>query len=208
MMKITKKELNKHINVALRKAAKKYEYKTRGGILYKQVGDYFVSTLVIGAGIDYGKIVVRSNIKPYFFDDIFWEIFQMSENSEASPGLRANGAFSVSGLPIFEQNRRVDSLDDVEAFVEDMLKACDVKIRQVLSEVDSDYRRFIAYAKDVEPLGLYDAVLSEMLLNIEEGDCQAASRLATSEIENNRYGRFKNEGKYIYEHVVGFCKNK
>ena len=39
-------------------------------------------------------INVRLNIKPYLFDNYFWEIFNMSSNIEEKESLRVIGAFS------------------------------------------------------------------------------------------------------------------
>lgn len=207
-MKITRKELDKNIKIAIKGEVKKYGYKTRGNVLYKKSDGYFISILLAATGINNNLINVRGTVKPYFFDDIFWTVFQMQENLKQPMGLRADGAFSVRGLQIYNQYKEVEDYNDVEGYVETLLEKCDAEIMKVINEVGDDFRKFIDYSKDVEDPGLYEYILSEMLLEIKEGNYLEARNLAINELKNHRHGDFKNQGKYIYEYVIDFCENK
>ena len=207
-MKITRKELDKNIKIALKSQVKKYRYKTRGNVLFKKSDDYFISILFAATGVNNNLINVRGTVKPYFFDDIFWTVFQMQENLNQPMGLRADGAFAVRGLQIFNQYKEIEDYNGVEEYVGKLLDMCDVEIMNVINEVGNNFRKFINCSKEVEDPGLYDYVLGEMLVYIKEENYLKARNLAVNELENHRYGDFKNQGKYIYEHVVDFCESK
>lgn len=207
-MKVTRKELDKHIKIAVKDTMKEYGYKIRGSMLYKKSGDYFISILLVATGINNNLINAIGNVKPYFLDDIFWEVFQMPENSEEPMSLRANGAFTVKGLQVYNQHKEIESYDDVEGYVKELMRECDAVIDAVISQVGTDFRKFISYSKGITKPGLYKPELAEMLLEIKEKNYQAARKLAIYEMEIGNYGNLENQGKDIYEHVVHFCEGK
>lgn len=207
-MKITRKELGEHINTALIDLTKKYDYKKRNNVLYKKYDDYFITILISATGINNDLINVRGNVKPYFMDDVFWEVFQMPENSKSPIGLRANGAFAVKGLQIYNQNKKIANYSEVERGAEELLKECDAEIKRLISKMGSNFKIFIEYSKSLDKQGMYKPALAEMLLNIKEEKYLAAKKLATYEMENQRYGNIENQGKDIYRHVVDFCEDR
>jgi len=207
-VKITRRELDKHIKVTTKDIIKKYGYKMRGSVLYKKSGDYFISILLVATGVNNNLINARGNVKPYFLDDVFWEVFKMPENLKEPIGLRANGAFTIKGLQVYNQHKKVECYEDVKGYVEELLKECDSEIEAVINKGGSNFRKFIDYSKSVENPGLYKPELAEMLLDIKEKNYQVAKKLASHELENQRYGNLENKGKDIYQHVVDFCENK
>lgn len=207
-MKLKRKELDKYISDAVKERLKKYGYKRRNINLFKKQGDYFVTIFIFATGMDNNRIQVWGEVKPYIFDDIFWKVFQMEENLEQPLGLRANGAFTVRSLKMYEQSQEVQSYDEVEEYVEEMLQNCNEAIMELLNRIGSDFHAFLEYSKGVEQPGLYDYALCKMLLDIKEENYQDARDLAVNEMKNYRYGDFENLGKDIYEHVVDFCEER
>lgn len=207
-MNITRKELDKSIKIATKKIMKKYGYKMRGNVLYKEDKNYFISIFLGATGIHNNLINVRGTIKPYIFDNLFWEIFKMSENTKEPVSLRANGAFSVKGLQVYNQNKEVEDYDDVSEIVLCLLSECDRKMDEILNKVENDLKKFIDYSKKVETPGLYKTALAEMLFEIKEMNYQKAIKIAQYEMVNHRYGNMENEGKDIYEHIIEYCNQK
>lgn len=207
-MKITRKELDKHINAFIKDMAKEYGYKMRGGVLYKKSGEYFVSILIVATGVNNNLINAIGRVKPYFIDDTFWEVFQMPENIKAPVGLRANGAFTVQGLHVYNQYREIEDYADVKGNVEELLRLCDSKVEEIINEEGNDFRKFIHYSRSVKNPGLYKPALAEMLFDIKEKNYQNAKKLAMCEMDNQRYGNLQNQGKDIYEHVLDFCEHQ
>lgn len=207
-MKITRKELGENINIALKGLIKKYGYKKRSNILYKKCDDYFIIISISATGVNNDLINVRGGVKPYFMDDVFWEVFQMPENLKAPIGLRANGAFTVKELQVYNQSKEIANYSEVEGYTEELLKECNVEVRKIISKAGSDFKRFIEYSKSVDKQGMYKPALAEMLFDIKEKRYLAAKKLAIYEMENQRYGNLENQGKDIYRHIVEFCEDK
>lgn len=207
-MKISRKELDKNIKRVLKNIVKGYGYKTRGNVLYKKYKDYFISILISSTGQNNNLINIRGNIKPYFMDDIFWDIFKMEDNIKAPMGLRADGAFTVRSLQIFNENREVADYQEVENYVKELLLECDKYIIKIIEELGEDLWKFIAYSHEQANPGLFKYALAKMLLDIREKNYQEAYNTAVEELNNHRYGGLQNEGKDIYEHIKYYCENK
>ena len=45
---------------------------------------------------------VELSVKPYFIDDLWWDIFEMPEKKQAPKSLRGNGAFAVPDISLKE----------------------------------------------------------------------------------------------------------
>lgn len=78
-MKINK-EQQKILIQKIKMIAKKEGYKVRDQFIFKKIGDNFVNMTYIF--IENAKVVFDIGIKKYIYDDIFWEIMDMSENSK------------------------------------------------------------------------------------------------------------------------------
>lgn len=204
-MKITRKELDRNIKMSVKKIKKLYGYSTRDLVLYKKNSEYFFSVLIFSTGVNNNLINARGNLKPYFSDDIFWDVFQMSENSNKPVGLRADGAFSIRGLEVYNEYKQIDDYANVEGYVEELLEQCDTKLLGIANEYGSEFKKFIDYSKTVKNPGLYNHALVEMLFYIKEHEYIKAKNLAVYELGKGRRGNFKNKGKDIYEHIVEFC---
>ena len=205
-MKITRKELGKYVAEALKKHFKSYGYRKRSFMLYKRISEYFVSVMISESGINNNLVSIKADIKPYCIDDLFWEVFECPENSKEADSLRAIGAFTVRGMPIYEDNREITDYAEVEGFVAELLKKCDERVDTLIQSIGNDFRAFLACSAD--KAGWYNPVLVEMLLDIQEGNYVSAKKLALHEIENRRCGGMACGNKDIYEYVVGFCKKK
>ena len=205
-MKLNRSDMNKIVKDSIREDAKYYRLKSRGIVLYKREDDYFLSIIICVSGKNQEKIQITGYIKPFVIDDIFWKVFHMPENSKEPIGLRANGAFKVDPLEVFEKNVEYGSIDEIENISRELLRECHEKISSVLKELDS-LSEFLSYAKEKtdEKLGLFDYNLVDMLLLINDGKYQEAKMIADEQILKKEYCRFKNEGKFIYEHIVDFC---
>lgn len=207
-MKITRKGIEKYINEVQKEERKKYGYKKRQDILFKKYKDYFVSIRSHATGFNQDKLVVEGEVKPYCFDDIFWEVFKMPENSNEPMGLRANGAFSLWSFRMFKQEKIIKDYAEVIPYVMEKIEEYDKQLCLAVDAFGNDLQNYIEYVDTIENTGMYDKKLGEMLYYIYVKEYNKALELASYEISQNRYGNFGNEGKYIYEHVVDYCKER
>ena len=206
-MKIVKKVLDRHLGQVLKAHIKSYGYRMRDYSVFKEVSGFFVSALFWAGGWNGDEVGVRMDIKPYYFDDVFWEVIKMPTNSQAPVSLRAVGAFAVRSLSFFEKSRVIKEYDEVEGCVLEFLEACDVATREMLLKTGNNAQTFVEYTKTLEePYLYYDLKLGEILLLIKQGDYPAAKEIALHELENHSTGYIRNEGKWTNEHVVEYCE--
>lgn len=177
-------------------------------LLYKKNNEYLFVVSIFSTGVNNNLINIRGTIKPFFLDDVFWDVFKMAENSRKPIGLRANGAFSIRGLEVCNEYIQICDYESVEKYVEELLVQCDTELLRIENKYSCDFMKFIEYSKTVKKPGLYNHTLVEMLFYIKEHNYKKARNMAFYELENGRYGYFKNKGKDIYEHIIDFCDSK
>jgi hypothetical protein len=204
-VKQKKSELNKKIKDSLKSELKRFALKSRGIVYFKRSGDYFITIMMAISGMKQEKIITTGAIKPYLIDDLFWNVFQMPDNCNEPIGLRANGAFKVDGLNIFQKNIEYETIENIGLISKDMLSDCMAMLENKISEFAS-YEDFLNFSKTADTDGYYDYNLVKMLLLINDKQYQQAGALAEELILKGDKGRFKNNGKYTNEHIVDFCK--
>ena len=215
MVKFSKidKQLKKELKKVQRNAAKKLQLKSRDWAYFNKVGDYLVSYRInINFPDNEFRLTIDPYIKPYIFDDIFWEVFDMASNSQEPMSLRAVGAFTVDSvsLPykIVKEDWTMDGLD---------LEKVESKVFEVLSEVHEEvvklinsfptFEDFYAYTvKNGPSLVGYDLI--GMLLMIHREQYAEALQKAEGLIAKRKFGDFQNKSKWINEYIVDYCKEK
>ncbi|MBR1597352.1 MAG: hypothetical protein IJ661_00400 [Lachnospiraceae bacterium] len=130
----------------------------------------------------------------------------MPENSNEPMGLRANGAFSLWSFCVENHEKIIKNYLEVAPYLCEMIAEVDRRLCTKVDELGDDLKNFINHADMAEKTGMYDKALGEMLLYIKCKQYDKALDLATVQIEAGNFGSFKNEGKYIYEHVAEYCK--
>lgn len=205
-MHFKKHSIEQIVAQRLKEIVKSSKYKKNNSCLYKKYNDYFFSILVIEAGLDNDIIRIRGNIKPYFVDDIFWDIMQMSSNKVASLSLRAVGAFSIMGVEVFCQEVQIKDLSEVSSIVDELIQKCDDEFLTTTKQISNPYESFVEFAL-VKKKSL-DTDMIEVLTYIYNKDYDKAKKYAINELEKGNRGRFSNGTKFIYQLVVDYCNDK
>ena len=203
-IKMKKSELNKLFNLALKNNIKQYPIKSRGGILYKKEGDYLVSFLLLVSDFKHKNFNGSSLIKPFIADDVFWEVFKMESNRSEPISLRANGAFTVDGLKVFAKHEIYNDVEDFDRMIKEFLEESNKIVSNIIGTF-CNFDDYLLFSKTIEKKGLFDYELMKMLLLIYDGNYEKAKKLALEQLSDRKMGRFQNEGKWIYEHVVDYC---
>ncbi|MFV0393152.1 MAG: hypothetical protein ACK5LC_01965 [Coprobacillaceae bacterium] len=203
-MKVNKKFLDKELQNAIKPIVKEYKLKSRGITLFKEIDDYFIYITISISGMKKEKIAITGYIKPFIIDDLFWKVFNMSNNSNEPISLRANGAFKIDGLTVFSKNIEYEEIENIPNLSKELLRECYNKIVDLTNKF-SNVNEFLVYSEKVEKKVLYDYNLVKMLLLINEEKYVEAKGIAEEQIKNHKYGRFQNEGKFIYDHIVDYC---
>ena len=215
MVKFSKidNQLKKELKKVQRNAAKKLQLKSRDWAYFNKVGDYLVIYMMDIAFPDNEfRLKISPYIKPYIFDDIFWEVFDMASNSQEPMSLRAVGAFTVDSLSLpYKMFKEEWTMEDID------LEKVESKVFEVLSEVHEEvlklinsfptFEDFYVYAVENGPsLVGYDLI--GMLLMVHREQYAEALQMAEDLIENRKHGKFQNKGKWINEYIVDYCKEK
>ena len=215
MVKFSKidKQLKKELKKVQRNAAKKLQLKSRDWAYFNKVGDYLVSYMI---DIDFPdnefRLTIDPYIKPYIFDDIFWEVFDMASNSQEPMSLRAVGAFTVDSLSLpYKMFKEEWTKEDID------LEKVETKVFEVLSETHeevlklinsfSTFEDFYAYAVENSPNPARHDLMG-MLLMIHREQYAEALQMAEDLIAKRKFGGFNNKSKWINEYIVDYCKEK
>ena len=215
MVKFSKidKQLKKELKKAQRNAAKRLQLKSRDWAYFNKVGDYLVSYRInITFPDNEFRLTIDPYIKPYIFDDIFWEVFDMTSNSQEPMSLRAVGAFTVDSLSLPYRMVKEDwTMEDLD------LEKVESKVFEVLSEVHEEVVKLISGFASFEDFYAYTVEngpriagynLIGMLLMIHREQYQEALQMAEGLIAKRDFGDFQNKSKWINEYIVDYCKEK
>lgn len=72
------------------------------------------------------------NIKKYSYDDIFWKIMNMEENSNEPDSLRVCGAFAVRGVKILDIRMRLE--DNLETYLNELIIQIETETKRFLEK--------------------------------------------------------------------------
>ncbi|MFB7142530.1 hypothetical protein ACFCYN_23240 [Gottfriedia sp. NPDC056225] len=201
------KEIEKIQEKSMRELSKEFGLKKRSICLFKKEGDFFVEGVYSTHHTedDVISINISCNIKPYSYDDLFWEIFDMEGNAKAPMSLRAVGAFVAPRYRIKEinivENSLVNIEDDIRQTVVGFIDTYETFIKSI-EKVDN-FNKFILQQSDF----LYEELI-KMLANIQTGNYINALNSATELISKGKTGYLKNGNKGIYEYIVEYCEKK
>lgn len=215
MVKFSKidKQLKKELKKVQRNAAKKIQLKSRDWAYFNKVGDYLVSYRInINFPDNEFRLTIDPYIKPYIFDDIFWEVFDMASNSQEPMSLRAVGAFTVDSLSLPYRMVKEDwtmedlDLEKVETKIFEGLSEAHEEVKKLISGFAS-FEDFYAYTVENGPrIAGYDLI--GMLLMIHREQYKEALQMAEDLIAKRDFGDFQNKSKWINEYIVDYCKEK
>lgn len=93
------KEIEKALKSGMKQNISRTECKLVSNCIYRKLNDYLVSAIYFARNSDNQyKLTLRYNIKLYYYDNIFWEVFDMKENCLQKDSLRANGAYTAPSI--------------------------------------------------------------------------------------------------------------
>ena len=125
--------LEKVSNKCRKQVAKNFGWKQSGYLNWRIDSGYYFSLchLVLEQ--------VELSVKPYFIDDLWWDIFEMPENKQAPKSLRGNGAFAVSDVKLKEY--AVFDTAKIPVYTEDDVIA---RWESTFSTVEADIAHFLS----------------------------------------------------------------
>ena len=215
MVKFTKidKQQRKELNNLIRSAVKKLKISSKSERYFVKVGDYLVKYLIdINFPDNQFSLTITPSIKPYILDDIFWEVFDMADNSLQPMSLRAIGAFTVGSLMLTPVNVKMEwtpeniDMSEVEELVFNTLSDLHRDISNIVASFN-DIEDYYSYAID-HGLTNENYHLTTMLMMIYNKKYEDAKNMAEDLLLNHKRGSFKNGDKWINEYIVDYCNER
>ena len=191
------KELKKAENLLHKSLAKEYKLKKKDFMIWKAKGELFFdmySSVLEQDGIC--KCRVKAKVKPLWVDELFWDIIDMSENKNEPLSLRSNGAFTVSGVTVFELECELPNweIDELKACLQ---KSYDAFV-DYMETVNLDY-----YNNNLNSDRYHDEIRSLLML-IHTGQYEKAVQYASN--MKNEY--FCNGELSFPMGAIKYCENK
>lgn len=187
-MKISK-EMQKQLMQEIKLLAGNKGYKLRGNSLYKLNGENFIhSDYLI---IESKKIIFRSYIKKYSYDNIFWET--MNINKKKNDSLRAIGAFKSPSVLIKkgEYELSEDVFNLANKFIEEI---------EVASANFIENNEINTYVLNYE--NGQDNKILKCLAYMDMQQYEQAYEIARGALEVGDRGNFENEGFGFFEWLL------
>lgn len=188
-MKLDKNQQKKLIN-AIYISSNGREYKTKKNTIYRVIDKAFIHCdfLIVNSQ----KLVYRIYIKNYDYDDIFWEIMQMSSNSKKNDSLRAIGAFKAPSVLL--KKGEVDLTEKYEEQAEYLVGLVDECSHNFMEKYDID-EYVIVYEDGV------DKEVLKCLAFIHMNNIEQAVKIAENSINDGNRGNYVNGGKAFFEWI-------
>lgn len=188
-MKLSKEEKTK-LTQYIKNLIKSNSYRCRQNSIYFEIGEYFCACDYVLAP---EKIVYNLRLKKREYDDILWEIMNMSDNIEQPSSLRAVGAFAIYGFKIASGGVPYD-LD------------CYTKIEELINNLKNIFSEYIKnndlYNVIINASDGYQIDELKCLAFISNGEVDRAKKIAKMYISNNIDACFENENKNFYKWLL------
>lgn len=201
VLKFLEKELQKSIKKEARLAGMgKYAH-----YIYYKPKEFFVDGMYDAVLVeDKYKLEVIFCIKPYIYDNLFWEIFDMASNIQERDSLRAVGAFACPSLWVKVLLYDI-SLDTVEEVSARAVKEFKQEVELFIDDIHKNFGDFDSYIIQEERR---HSIVLNMLAYIHMGRYAEAEAIAHSEISKGKHGGFENNGITIHEYILAHCIEK
>ena len=191
------KELKIEENLLHKTLVKEYKLKKRDYMIWKvKDGLFFDMYSSVLEQDDICKCRVKAKVKPLWADDLLWDILGMSENKNEPLSLRSNGAFTVSGVTVFEIECELPNWETNE------LRGCLQNSYEAfvshIEKIDADY-----YNNNLNSDRYHDEIRSLLML-IHTGQYEKAVEYAS----NMKNDYFCNGELSFPMSVIRYCENK
>ena len=196
------KENEKIIINCVKKIAKQNHFKTISNCIYKTDGNLVIYAVVWAT--DNHTIAFRWCIKTIELDDIFWDIFDMSDNKNERFSLRIEGAFCCPSYIFDEKVCEVENMERLEEIVGSFFLSEMKKVEEYTNNIRSEYGDFLSYI--IKREDAYD--LTKLLAHILLGEYEYVYKIVKSELKRGENGGFGNKGKNIYQYMEEYCRRK
>lgn len=189
-MKLDKNQ-QKQLVDAIHMVLEKKGYKIKTNTIYTIKGNAFIHCdfLIVNSQ----KMVYRIYIKDYDYDDIFWKIMQMPDNTKKNDSLRAVCAFKAPSILL--KKGEIDFADKFEEQAEFLVEQINKCSHDFMKQYDID-----EYIVDNES-GM-DKEILKCLAYLHMEQPKDAIKIARDSIDCGDRGNYENEGKNFFDWIL------
>ncbi len=209
--KLKLKEIGKELELQIKSQIKQHKYKKIQDNIYKIVEKYLCITHIYKNFYENKFYInVRLNIKPYLFDNYFWEIFDMASNIEEKESLRVIGAFSFPKFKFLEKRFYLEGDFSIKDTVDEIIKFSICETNNFIEFIEKEYNsfeNFILTGKELDKYFYYREEY-EVFSLISLKKYKEAKERALFELGRGQTGSFTNGKKNLFEYVVDWCEDK
>lgn len=141
---------------------------------------------------------VELSVKPYFIDDLWWDIFELPECKQAPKSLRGNGTFAVPDVHLKEYI--VFDTGKIPVYTEDDVVA---RWESTFNTIESDIARFFRENPNPDsfcPTGRTNRIY-DLMMDIHSGNLDQALEKIELSKTNHTGGFFRGPKGYDYEYI-------
>jgi hypothetical protein len=198
-------ELSKKVGACIRHEGKALGWKTRAYNAFRIEGDMFFSLLISGHAKE--KVLYRRLLcKPMAFDAQLWRILGMTGNLQEPLGLRADGAYTLFGIALYEDSIEVPQWSDegvTNATRQCLLEAeaC-IESNHHLRSIDAFMELGEAFNTDIlerVPNTAWNFWAERLICHVLKGEMEQARSIAEARIAAGDSGRFVIGGQTFYQ---------
>lgn len=198
-------ELSKKVGACLKHEGKMLGWKTRAYSAFRVEGDMFFSLLVSGHAKE--KVLYRRlSCKPMAFDAELWRILGMTANLQAPLGLRADGAYTLFGIALYEGSIAVPVWSEeglVNSTRQCLLEAAAcINSNHHLRSVDAFMELGETFNLDIlkrVPNTAWNFWAERLIRHLLKGEMAQAMSIAEARIAAGDSGRFVIGGQTFYQ---------
>ena len=201
--------IKKQFNENIKSSVKFYGYKAISKFIIYKKNDLFFSYSIYILSLKDGNICIKveNYLKPYIYDNLFWEIFDMKSNIAYRDSLRAIGAFKMPSIKISGKYFMNCNFENIEKSSNDIAEYIDNENTMYIKNLENNVTKFdemILNQNEFE-----SEKLTRMIANISIGKIEEAKKLAELELKIGESGNFIDgrNGKNIYNYIVIYCDN-
>ncbi len=184
------KELANYLEAKTRETFKTYRLKKKDFVFYLTKDGMFYSTVL---SMNQGRLQTYFCAKPFWLDDILWDILEMEGNQSAPVSLRGIGAFTVQSM-IREREYTPETLAQIDGIVD--------RTFTELAELSETYREkdFLAECAGIR----YQREVIEVIVLIHNGEYEKALDLCRTK----QIGYFGDVGRNFSDLAAAYLQKR
>ena len=206
-------EVDKALAAAFKPAIEVTAWKKAGGFLYCQKYKLFFRLIILGVG-KAGTIQHTLDYKHFEFDDLFWRIVRLPENSKRPLSFRAQGAWVFPSFRVYEGELPNSDweLRHLTRVVEGLVAEADARSAELAERVRTpdqnldQLERLLSKLMQDYPGAAVDICRERMMTAILNRDIPTAKRIVRDRISGNDIGGFSMGSKSFYHLAAEFLE--